>query len=128
MKRASIARAPRRLRGRPARKGGPRLALLASLALALCTLALPAAASAVAPDASGSPWSVQNPLGPQQTMRADLLTVCALDGGTAWVAGAGNALYFSHDGGASWTAQTSGASRESVWRATASLCTSSGPS
>ena len=84
--------------------------LIAAAALAA---ALPAAALA----AEAAPWQLKNPLAPQQAMRADLLAVCALDGGTAWVAGAQNALYFSHDGGASWAPQTSGAPRETVWRA-----------
>ena len=84
--------------------------LTAAAALAFVAL-LPAAASAV------SPWQLKNPVGPQRDLRADLKAVCALDGGTAWVAGAGNAVYFTHDGGDSWEVQTTGAPSWTVWRA-----------
>ena len=78
---------------------------------ALLVALLPAGAWA------GPVWQLKNPVGPQRTLRADLKAVCALDGGTAWAAGAGNAVYFTHDGGASWEAQATGAPVWTVWQA-----------
>ena len=119
MKRLTSAPAPCAVRSRPAERRAPRaparrarLALLACLALALAALALPAAAAAAT-----APWELKNPIGPQQGFRENIFAVCALDGGTAWVAGAGNAVYYSHDGGASWEREVTGAPRETEWRA-----------
>ena len=88
---------------------------LACLAVALCALAL--AALPAAASAATAPWELKNPIGPQQGFRENVFAVCALDGGTAWVAGAQNAVYYSHDGGASWEREVTGAPRETEWRA-----------
>ena len=88
--------------------------LLAAALTCVAVFALPSVASA---GGTGFPWELKNPVGPQQVMREGLRAVCALDGGTAWVAGAQNALYFSHDGGRSWERQATGAPQQTVWRA-----------
>ena len=93
------------------RRERARLWLSLTVGLAVLAGALPAAAFA------GAPWSLKNPVGPQQVLRADLRAVCALDGGTAWVAGAGGAVYFTHDGGATWEEQQTGAPSGAAWKA-----------
>jgi hypothetical protein len=87
--------------------------------LVVCLVAI-AALAVLAPPAlaaEASPWQLKNPIGPQRDLRADLKTVCALDGGTAWAAGAGAAVYYTHDGGDSWEAQETGAPWWTEWRA-----------
>ena len=83
---------------------------LVPLLVFTAALALPAVASA-------APWQLKNPVGPQKALRADLKAVCALDGGTVWAAGAGDALYYTHDGGGSWAALSTGAPQWTEWRA-----------
>ena len=85
----------------------------------MCLAAILATAVTAAPAvASGAQsWQLKNPVGPQRALRADLKAVCALDGGTAWAAGAGAAVYFTHDGGASWEAQLTGAPSWTTWQA-----------
>jgi len=86
-------------------------ACLAAAVLVALAAAVPAAAR------TGSPWQLKNPVGPQQGLRADLKAVCALDGGTAWAAGAVGAVYYTHDGGQSWEALPTGAPAGTEWEA-----------
>ena len=96
---------------RPRRHGARRSISLAALA----ALALLAAAFAAVPALAGGSWEVVPVSAPRLLAGAEVETLFALDGGTAWEAGSGNSLFFTHDGGASWAAQQTGAPQTTVW-------------
>ena len=67
--------------------------------------------------AGASSWELQRVATPSLRAGAEVQALFALDGGTAWVAGAGNAVHNTHDGGRSWIAESTSAPASTVWRA-----------
>ena len=93
------------------RKACRALAPAGALVLAAALLLLWAAA------ASASSWELRRAASVPLGAGDDVKALFALDGGTAWVAGAGDAVQYTHDGGRSWIAEATGAPEGTDWRA-----------
>ena len=105
--------APSSSRGTAAFTARATILALACLAVALCAAAVLPAHALAAPSA----WQLQRAAAPQLAGGAEIRALFALDGGTAWVAGTGNAVHYTHDGGRSWIAEFTGAPESTEWRA-----------
>ena len=67
--------------------------------------------------ASASSWELQRAAAASLGAGDEVRALFALDGGTAWIVGDGAAVHYTHDGGRSWTAETTGAPQGTDWRA-----------
>ena len=89
-----------------------RLPLPAAVTLALVAIFLLLGASA----AHASSWQLHEAAAPSLGAGDELTALFALDGGTAWAVGLGDAVHYTHDGGRSWEAQQTGAPAGTDWQ------------
>ena len=105
--------APFSSRGTAAFTARVTLLAFACLAVALCAAAVLPALAVAAPSA----WQLQRAAAPKLAGGVEIRALFALDGGTAWTAGTRNAVHYTHDGGRSWIAESTGAPESTEWRA-----------